>query len=48
MTHEPGTYPRHRFPAEVISHAAWLYYVFSLSLRDVEGIVAERGIAVTP
>jgi transposase-like protein len=28
--------PRHRFPAEIISHAVWLYHVFSLSLRDVE------------
>ena len=27
---------RHRFPAEIISHAVWLYHVFSLSLRDVE------------
>src|SRR5579859_7164235 len=47
MTHEPATYPRHRFPAEIISHAVWLYHVFSLSLRDVELILAERGIVVT-
>jgi putative transposase len=47
MTQEPTTYPRHRFPAEIISHAVWLYHVFSLSLRDVELILAERGIAVT-
>jgi putative transposase len=47
MTHEPTTYPRHRFPAEIISHAVWLYHVFSLSLRDVELILAERGIDVT-
>jgi putative transposase len=40
-------YRRHRFPAEVISHAVWLYHVFSLSLRDVELILAERGIAAT-
>jgi putative transposase len=45
MTHEPATYPRH--PAEIISHAVWLYHVFSLSLRDVELILAERGIVVT-
>ena len=44
---EPATYPGYRFPAEIISHAVWLYYVFSLSLRDVEMILAERGIAVT-
>ena len=37
-----ATYHGHRFPAEVISHAVWLYHVFSLSLRDVELILAER------
>jgi putative transposase len=47
MTPEPATYPDYRFPAEIISHAVWLYHVFSLSLRDVELILAERGIAVT-
>ncbi len=46
MTPEPTTYPGHRFPAEIIHHAVWLYHVFSLSLRDVELILAERGIAV--
>jgi len=35
MILEPASYPRHRFPAEIISHAVWLYHVFSLSLRDV-------------
>jgi putative transposase len=47
MTPEPATYPGYRFPAEIISHAVWLYHVFSLSLRDVELILAERGITVT-
>ena len=47
MTLEPASYPRHRFPAEIISYAVWLYHVFSLSLRDVELILAERGIVVT-
>ena len=47
MTVEPAWYPRHRFPAEVIGHAVWLYRVFSLSLRDVEVILAERGTEVT-
>ena len=47
MSPEPATYPGYRFPAEIISHAVWLYHVFSLSLRDVELILAERGIAVT-
>lgn len=42
-----GNYPRHRFPAEIINHAVWLYHVFSLSLRDVELILAERGVIVT-
>jgi putative transposase len=47
MMPEPRSYPRHRFPAEIISHAVWLYHVFSLSLRDVELILAERGVMVT-
>lgn len=47
MTSDPATYPGYRFPAEIISHAVWLYHVFSLSLRDVELILAERGITVT-
>src|SRR3712207_8933554 len=47
MTPDPATYPGYRFPAEIISHALWLYHVFSLSLRDVELILAERGITVT-
>src|SRR5262245_38013573 len=36
-----------RFPAEIISHAVWLYYRFSLSYRDVEELMAERGIVLT-
>ena len=47
MTSDRATYPGYRFPAEIISHAVWLYHVFSLSLRDVELILAERGITVT-
>src|SRR3712207_991394 len=47
MTPDAATYPGHRFPGEIISHAVWLYHVFSLSLRDVELILAERGITVT-
>jgi len=47
MISEPATYPGYRFPAEVIQHAVWLYHVFSLSLRDVELILAERGVVVT-
>ena len=33
LTTQSATYPRHRFPTEIISHAVWLYHVFSLSLR---------------
>ena len=47
MISEPVSYRRHRFPAAIISHAVWLYHVFSLSLRDVELILAERGVPVT-
>ena len=36
-----------RFPSEIISHAVWLYFRFSLSFRDVEGLLAQRGIVVT-
>jgi putative transposase len=41
------TYKRHRFPPEIISHAVWLYHRFSLSHRDIEDLLAERGIAVS-
>ena len=40
MTPESITYPGYRFPAEIIGHAVWLYHLFSLSLRDVELILA--------
>ena len=40
-------YKRHRFSAEIISHCVWLYHRFGLSLRDVQELMAERGIAVT-
>lgn len=43
----PNPHYRHRFPAEIISHAIWLYHVFSLSLRDVKLILAERGVLVS-
>ena len=47
MTSPPDPHYRHRFPAAIISYAVWLYHVFSLSLRDVELILAERGIVVS-
>ena len=40
-------YRRHRFPVEIIGHAVWLYHRFCLSFRDVEDLLAERGIVVT-
>ena len=47
MKPPPNPHYRHRFSAEIISHAVWLYHVFSLSLRDVELLLAERGVAVS-
>src|ERR671933_674056 len=41
------SYARHHFPAEVIRHAVWLYLRFTLSYRDVEEILIERGIEVS-
>ena len=43
----PDPHHRHRFPAELISHAVWLYHAFSLSFRNVELILAERGVVVS-
>jgi putative transposase len=40
-------YKRHRFPAEIIQHSVWLYYRFNLSHRDIEDLLAERGITVS-
>ena len=39
-------FKRHRFPSEVICHAVWLYARFTLSYRDVEDLLAERGLDV--
>jgi putative transposase len=47
MPPPPDPHHRHRFLAEIIGHAIWLYHVFSLSLRDVELILAERGVVVS-
>ena len=41
---QPISYARHQFPAEIIRHATWLYLRFTLSYRDVEELLAERGI----
>jgi transposase-like protein len=44
---KPLSFKRHRFPAEVIRQAVWLYFRFTLSLRDVEEMMAQRGIEVS-
>ena len=41
---QPVSFKRHRFPADVIRHAVWLYFRFTLSFRDVEELLAQRGI----
>jgi len=40
-------YRGYRFPAEIISYAVWLYYRFHLSQRDIEDLLAERGVEVS-
>ncbi len=41
------SFKRHRFAAEVIRHAVWPYFRFTLSFRDVEELLAQRGIEVS-
>ena len=41
------SYARHRFPPAVIQHAVWLYLRFTLSYRDVEDLLAERGLDIS-
>ena len=43
----PISYARHRFPPVVIQHAAWLYLRFTLGHRDVEDLLAERGLDIS-
>jgi putative transposase len=40
-------YKNHRFPGDIISHGVWLYYRFTLSSRDVQELLFERGITVS-
>ena len=40
-------YKGHRFPAEIIGHAVWLYFRFPLGLRMVEELLSARGIIVS-
>ena len=44
---QPISYARHRFPPDVIQHAVWLYLRFTLSYRDVEDLLAERGLELS-
>jgi transposase-like protein len=44
---QPISFKRHRFPPDVIRHAVWLYFRFTLSIRDVEELLAQRGIEVS-
>jgi len=43
----PNSYRRHRFPPSIIEHAVWLYLRFTLSCRDIEDLLAERGVEVS-
>ena len=47
MSRSKSLYKRHRFPSEIIQYAVWLYHRFNLSHRDVEDLLAERGITVS-
>jgi len=44
---QPKLYKRHRFPPEIIQYAVWLYHRFNLSHRDIEDLLAQRGITVS-
>ena len=47
MNKRSSMYKRHRFPPEIIQYVVWLYHRFNLSARDIEDLMAERGIAVS-
>ncbi len=47
MSNSVPSYKGYRFPPEIISYAVWLYYRFSLSFRDVEDLLAQRGVVVS-
>ena len=44
MNRSTNPYKRHRFPPDIIQYAVWLYHRFKLSHRDIEDLLAERGI----
>ena len=47
MSRSTTLYKRHRFPPEIIQYAVWLYHRFNLSHRDIEDLLAERGVVVS-
>src|SRR5258705_8775723 len=47
MNASESLYYRHRFPTEIISHCVWLYFRFALSFRDVEEMLAMRGVSLS-
>src|SRR5512144_955235 len=47
MNRATTPYAGYRYPAEILSHTVWLYFRFTLSLRDIEELLAARGILVT-
>jgi putative transposase len=47
MNRPANPYKRHRFPPAIIQYAVWLYHRFNLSHRDIEDLLAERGIEAT-
>ena len=47
MSQQPSLYRGYRFLPEIIAHTVWLYHRFGLSFRNVEDLLAERGIIVT-
>ena len=47
MNNPRSPYCGYRFPPEIISYCVWLYFRFSVSYRDIEELMAERGVTVT-
>ena len=47
MKTQTNPYSGYRYPNQIISHSVWLYYRFALSYRNVEELLAARGIIVT-
>jgi len=47
MNIRTSLYKRHRFPTEIIQYAVWLYHRFNLSHRDIEDLLAERGVEMS-